>query len=117
MQNKKIIIWLIVIALLIASFYFVSYRSYDPIYKATATLDFASTAAGTASDLTATVTGAVAGDAVIIGAPDGSMLTNGQYFGWISAPNTATVRFLNGNLITALNPASGAFKIVVIPVR
>lgn len=91
--------------------------SYDPVYRTTATLDFANTIAGAATDLTVALSGVQLGDAVVIGAPDGSMLTNGSYYGWVSASNVVSVRFLNGNLLTALNPSTGSFKIAVIPVR
>lgn len=118
-MKKNIVILSLLIALALATVYFISGRppAYDPVYKATATLDFANTIAGAATDLTVTVTGCLVGDVVMIGAPDGSMLSNGSYFGWVSASNMVSVRFLNGNLLTALNPSSGSFKIAVIPVR
>jgi hypothetical protein len=89
-------------------------KAYLPTLFATSTLDFASTAAGTASDLTVTVTGAVDGDPVIVGIPHGSTSANGHFVGWVSSGNTVTVRFLNNNLLTALDPASGNFKIMVM---
>jgi hypothetical protein len=80
----------------------------------TATLDFGSTAAGTATDLTITVTGAADGDAVSIGVPNGSTVANGSFTAWVSATNTVTIRFSNSNLVTALDPASGTFRAVVL---
>lgn len=79
--------------------------------SASATLDFASTAAGAITDLTVTVTGAAVGDVVSIGAP--SIPNKGTYFGWVSATNTVTVRYANNDLTTAKDPSSGTFKIKV----
>jgi hypothetical protein len=80
----------------------------------TATLDFGNTVAGAATDLTITVTGAADGDAVSIGVPNGSTVANGSYTAWVSATNTVTIRFSNSNLVTALDPASGTFRAVVL---
>lgn len=80
---------------------------------ASATLDFPSTAASSQSDLTITVTGASDGDAVTVGAPNVSYDTNIVYVAWVSATDTVTVRLLN-NALTARDPASGTFKVVVI---
>lgn len=80
----------------------------------TATLDFGSTAAGSSTDLTITVTGAASGDAVAVGVPNGSTLSNGCFTGWVSAANTVTVRFTNNDLSSALDPASGTFRVSVL---
>jgi hypothetical protein len=80
----------------------------------TATLDFGNTVAGAATDLTITVTGAADGDAVSIGVPNGSTVANGSFTAWVSATNTVTIRFSNSNLVTALDPASGTFRAVVL---
>ena len=82
-------------------------KAYDPTLIATSTLDFANTSAGTATDLTVSVTGAVDGDPVIIGIPNGSTLGNGHFVGWVSSAGVVTIRFLNNNLVAGLNPASG----------
>jgi hypothetical protein len=79
----------------------------------TATLDFGNTLAQTDSDLTVTVTGAVDGDVCMVGAPNGSTQTGSIYSCWISATNTATVRFSVYGL-TAKDPASGTFRVTVI---
>lgn len=79
-----------------------------------ATLNFGSTAAGASSDLTITVTGAAAGDKVVLGVDAGSTVANGCFTAWVSATNTVTVRFSNNDLLTALDPASGTFKVSVI---
>lgn len=88
-------------------------RAYDPVLRGTSTLDFANTAAGTATDLTVAVTGAIDGDPVTVGIPHGSTVGNGHFVGWVSSSGVVTVRFLNNNLLTALNPASGSFKVLV----
>lgn len=84
------------------------------VITATATLDFPSTLAGASSDLTITVTGAVVGDSVAIGVPDGSTLANGNFTAWVSAADTVKIRFANNSLTLALDPASGTFKATVI---
>lgn len=79
---------------------------------ATATLDFGSVAAGAIADLTVSVTGAVVGDVVAIGAP--AIPNKGTYFGWVSATNTVTIRFANNDLSVAKDPASGTFKVRIL---
>lgn len=74
-----------------------------------ATLDFPSTAAGTSSDLTITVTGASDGDVVSIGVPNAAISANTCYTAWVSASNTVTVRF-NNYSVGAVDPSSGTFK-------
>lgn len=106
----SITLTLIIIVIVIAY----SPKAYDVILTNTTTLDFPSTAAGASSDLTMTITGAVNGDAVMLGTPNGSTLANGVFTAWISASDIATVRFTNTNLITALDPASGTFKIIIV---
>lgn len=87
--------------------------SHVPLLHTTSVLDFGNTAAGTATDLTVSLTGAEDGDAVMIGIPNGSTVANGHFVGWVSSSNVVTVRFLNNNLLTALNPASGTFEIMI----
>ncbi len=84
-----------------------------PILKhlsATATLDFGSLVAIGCEDLTVTVTGATDGDTVALGVPNGSVVANGTYTAWISAADTATVRFCT---LATGNPASGTFRVDV----
>lgn len=83
------------------------------VLTGSATLNFASTAAGASTDLTITVTNALDGDPVSVGVPNASTLANGVFTAWVSAANTVTVRFTNTNLVTALDPASGTFKVSV----
>lgn len=87
----------------------------DKSLVGSATLDFGNTAAGVAADLTITVTGAADGDVVTLGVPNGSVSAtdNVSFFAWVSATNTVTVRFNNNNLVNAVNPASGTFKVRV----
>jgi len=73
----------------------------------TATLDFANLAAIGCEDLTITVTGAAVGDTVAIGVPNGSMVANGNFFGWVSATNTVSIRFCT---LVSGDPASGTFR-------
>jgi len=83
------------------------------VLAATATIDFASIPANTSADSTGiTVTGAAVGDAVFVGVPSaieaGLVVT-----GYVSAADTVKVRAANVTAL-AINPASGAFKVVVI---
>lgn len=89
-------------------------KTVDLALTGTGTLDFGSTVAGASTDLTITVTGAALSDVVELGTPNGSTLTNGVFTAWVSATDTVTVRFTNTNLVTALDPASGSFKVRVV---
>lgn len=73
----------------------------------TATLDFANLAAIGCEDLTITVTNAALGDTVAIGIPNGSMVANGTFMGWVSATNTVSIRFCT---VVSGDPASGSFR-------
>lgn len=79
------------------------------VLSATATLDFPSTAPATSADLTVTVAGAAVGDSVSLGLP-ASIPANTSFLSWISAANTATVRF-NNYSAGAIDPASGTFRV------
>lgn len=83
------------------------------ILKATATLDFASIAAGAVGTLTATVTGAATGD-FAIAAPPGNLNAGLVVFAFVSAANTVTIRIINGTA-GAIDPASATWGIAVIP--
>lgn len=81
-----------------------------------ATLDFPNTAALNTSDLTITVTGAAVSDPVSFGIDNASIPASGNigfYMAWVSSANTVTVRFLNANGLTGIDPASGTFKLSV----
>ena len=83
------------------------------VLTATASFDYPSVTAGNASDLTMSCTGAIIGDAVSIGVPTASILTNGSFSGWVGSTSSVTVRFTNNSTTTALNPAPGVFRAVV----
>jgi hypothetical protein len=78
--------------------------------RGSATLDFPSTAAGSVSDLTISVTGATVGDVVDLGVPNGSVTATASFFAWVSATNTVTVRYAPQ---ATEDPASGTFKVLV----
>lgn len=80
---------------------------------ATATLNFDLTALNY-QDLTITVTGAADGDVVAIGAPNGAVVADVTYFGWVSGANTVTVRCSRVGGGGAADPASGTFRATVI---
>jgi len=81
--------------------------------KGSATLDFPSTAAQSSSEITITVTGAADGDIVSVGVPNASSNANSCYTARVSAANTVTVKF-NNYSSSAIDPASGTFKVSVI---
>jgi hypothetical protein len=85
----------------------------DEILKATATLDFASIAAGAVGTLTASVTGAATGDFAVV-APPGNLNAGLVAFAFVSAANTVTIRIINGTA-GAVDPASATWGIAVIP--
>ncbi|MER5420336.1 hypothetical protein [Streptosporangium roseum] len=78
---------------------------------ATATIDFASIAAGAVGTDTVTVTGAATGDFVLV-APPGNLNAGLVVFGFVSAANTVTIRVLNGTA-GAIDPASASWKVTV----
>lgn len=79
----------------------------------TASLNFPSTNAQNSSDLTITLTGAVDGEAVVLGVPNAAVNANSCYTAWVSAANTVTVRF-NNYSSGAIDPASATFKVTII---
>lgn len=83
------------------------------VLSSAATLDFGSVAANSFADLTIMVTGAALGDTVSLGVPNGSILNDISFFGWVSATNTVTIRCSNVSNTTARDPASGTFRATV----
>ncbi len=79
--------------------------------KGSATLNFPNTTTGV-SDLTITVTGATAGKPCYVGVPNGSVTTTATFTCWVSAINTATVRF-SPKAVAGEDPASGSFLVTV----
>lgn len=100
--------------LVIKANHYVGYRSVPFGLRVSTSLDFPSTNAGTNSDLTITLIGAVAGDIVVLGTPNSSVSNNSCYTAWVSAANTVTVRFNNYGSIAAVDPASGNFKVSIL---
>lgn len=80
--------------------------------SATATLDFPSVAAGGSQELTVTVTGAAAGDTVVLG-PPAAIEAGLVWNGYVSAVNTVRVRVSN---ITGapIDPASASWKVAIV---
>jgi hypothetical protein len=81
------------------------------ILTATAALNFDLTAVAT-QDLTIAVTGAALGDAVMIGVPHGSITTDTNFWGWVSAADTVTIRATR--ISGTPDPASGTFRATVL---
>jgi len=82
---------------------------------ATATLDFPSTGASSASTLTISVPGAVDGDAVSLGAPNAAASIGGANFSaYVSSAGVVTVKLYNSNVLTAIDPASGTYRVSVL---
>jgi hypothetical protein len=81
---------------------------------ATGVLNFPSTAAGTSSDLTIALVGAADGDIVALGVPIAAQNANSCYTAFVSAAGVVTVRFNNYQLLTAIDPASGTFRVSVL---
>lgn len=81
--------------------------------EAATSLDFPSIPSGEHRDLTMTVTGAVVGRPVFLGAP--AALEDGlSVFCWVSAANTVKVRVTNMKADgTEVNPASGVYTVLV----
>lgn len=80
---------------------------------ASATLNFPSIPSGESRDLTATVTGATAGNPVFLGAP-AALEAGLSAFAWVSSANTVTVRLTNLKADgTEVDPASATYKFVV----
>lgn len=83
-----------------------------------ASLDFPSTAAGTVSDLPMTVTGVTSNNvAVCLSAPWEVLTGNGGLFTTYNSNDTIFVRFVNNNLVTAIDPTPGTFSVVGFRIR
>jgi hypothetical protein len=80
--------------------------------KEAATLDFPELAANTTAELTFTIAGAASGDQVFV-APTGAPESGLVWCGYVSAPDTVTVRL--GNVTAgAINPADRIYNVSVI---
>lgn len=78
-----------------------------------ASLDFGSTASGTSSELTITVTGAEPGDAVFLGVPSSANQSNSCYTAVVTTADTVDVRF-NNYSGSPIDPGSGTFTAKII---
>lgn len=75
-------------------------------------LDFGSVAAGGQAETNVLVTGATVNDVVSIGMP--AVVSNNLWVvGYCSVADTVTVRCLNNDLLTAIDPASQTYKVKV----
>lgn len=112
---KRLIIiglFISVVTVSIAQKYDPSYSGRVEILTTSGTLDFPTSLATGCDDLTITVQGAQLGDAVIVGAPNGSVPANSTVWGWVSSVNTVTVRHCTHALVS--NPGSGSFRVAVV---
>ena len=86
-------------------------RTVGVFLEASATLDFPSIAAGAEAELTASVSGAVAGAPVFVGAP--AAIEAGLSWGaYVSAAGTVTIRVRN-DTAAAIDPASAIWTVRV----
>jgi hypothetical protein len=78
-------------------------------------LDFPNANAQTSSSLTANISGAAPGDLVVITPASNALIGNlgGIFVGYVNALNTVTIRFINPDTSSALNPPNGIFTIAV----
>ena len=89
------------------------------VITANTIIDFPSVAGGTSTDMTIAVAGVTTLDAVILGVPGpvisgGSNCDNGAFFAYIPSSDAVTIRYVNNYTITAADPSSGTFHIVVL---
>lgn len=80
--------------------------------RAQATLTFGATAAGTSSEQTISVAGAIDGDVVQVGVPNASVNANSDFTARVSSTSIVSVRF-NNYSSGSITPAAGVFKVVV----
>lgn len=86
-------------------------KGWNESFTETATINFGSIAAGSQATSNVTITGARAGDAVIVQA---ATATNGiDYDGTVTANDTVTVRAKNYST-GAVDPASMSYRIIVL---
>lgn len=84
------------------------------VATATATLDFGSTAAGTTSELYIALSAAAVGDQIGLGIPATTgTIPNTNCFAYVFTTGTAAVKFVNDNLVTAVDPPSGSYRVTV----
>lgn len=93
-------------------------RSYSSIavgssLTASTTLNFSSISSLGVQTLTMTVAGAVDGDVVILGIPNGSKTAGLIFTAWVSAADTVSIEAYNSTG-SSIDPASGTFKVRVV---
>jgi hypothetical protein len=82
---------------------------------AAAALDFPSTGGTSASTLTISVPGAVDGDPVSLGVPNAAASIGGANFSaYVSSAGVVTIKLYNSNVVTAVDPASGTYRVSVL---
>ena len=87
------------------------------VLGAAASLDFPNTVAGTFSDLPITVTGATSNNVAVCLSTPWMCATNGGSYFTYSSNDTIFVRFLNHNLVSAIDPVPGTFSVVGFRIR
>lgn len=84
------------------------------ILRNSASLTFGATTAGTNTDNTIGLNGAVEGDCVYLGIDSAAIPAAAcGYIAWVSSPNTVTVRFFNASGTTQ-TPGTGTFTVTII---
>lgn len=78
-------------------------------------LTFGATSAQTSSTTSVTIRGAELGDIVIVTPITAALVGNlgGIYIGYVSAADTVSVRFINPDTVTTLNPGTNNFTIAL----
>lgn len=87
------------------------------ILGAYADLNFPNTAAGSFSDLPITVTGVESNNCAVSLSVPWQCATNGGAYFTYSSNDTVYVRFVNNQLVTAIDPPSGNFAVVSFRIR
>jgi hypothetical protein len=83
---------------------------FEPL-SASASLTFGAIGAGTSSEQTITVTGAIVGSEVVV-TPNGAPETNLAWCGYVSAANTVTIRLANCSSVP-ITPAARTWRATV----
>lgn len=87
------------------------------ILGGSASLDFPSTVAGTVSDLPITVTGVVSNNCAISLSVPWESASGGGGFVTFNSNDTVYVRFINNQLVAAVDPTPGTFTVVAFRIR
>jgi hypothetical protein len=78
-------------------------------------LDFPNAGAGGNSSVVVSFPGVVAGDAIVVTPPSDAIIGNlgSLFIPYVTAPGQITIKFVNPDAGSALNPGSGLFNITV----